>query len=150
MLKTNYSFVIEYYFICIYVKECDCELCDCKIRSLSMCSISCCIRHHVFTSFLPQFDWCEHFFQLLVNYVKVNKTKNLYLITFRTRLTVWILIETSAVELCKIESKDNVMENLYAMFQMGEAVSRLEMFFEIDVLENLANFTKGSCVRVSL
>ena len=84
LLKTNYSFVIEYYFIYIYIyiykyihiKECDCELCDCKIRSLSICSISCCTRQHVFTSFLPQLDWFE-LFQLLVNYVKVNKTQRI-------------------------------------------------------------------------
>ena len=29
-----------------------CESCYCKIRSLSMCSISCCTRSHVFTSFV--------------------------------------------------------------------------------------------------
>ena len=46
----------------------------------------------------------------------------------------------SAVELRKIEEKD-VMEKLYAMFQIREAVSRSQMFVKIGVLNNLANFT---------
>ena len=53
-------------------------------------------------------------------------------------------METSqfAVELCKIEEKDNVMEkNLYVMFQITEVVGRLQMFFKIGVLKNFGNFT---------
>ena len=46
------------------------------------------------------------------------------------------------MKLHKLEEKDNVMENLYAMFHIREAVGRLEMFFKIRVLKNLANFTK--------
>ena len=38
------------------------------------------------------------------------------------------------VELRKIEEKDNVMENSYAMFQIREAVGRSQMFFKIGVL----------------
>ena len=55
----------------------------------------------------------------------------------------------SAVELRKIEEKD-VMEKLYAMFQIREAVGRSQMFVKIGVLNNLANFTWKiqSCVRV--
>ena len=39
-------------------------------------------------------------------------------------------METSefAVELHKTEEKDNVMENLYVLFQIREAVSRSEVF----------------------
>ena len=37
----------------------------------------------------------------------------------------------SAPELREIEEKDNVMENLYAIFQIREAVSRLQMFVNI-------------------
>ena len=50
-------------------------------------------------------------------------------------------METSeyAVEVRKIEEKDNVMENSYAMFQIREAVGRLQMFFKIGVLENLVS-----------
>ena len=33
-----------------------------------------------------------------------------------------------AVELRKIEEKDNVMENLYVLFQIGEAVGCSEVF----------------------
>ena len=63
---------------------------------------------------------------------------------------VWILMETSeyAVELNKVEEKDNVMENSYAIFQIREAVGRSQMsssrsqtFFKIGVLKNVANFT---------
>ena len=46
----------------------------------------------------------------------------------------------SAVELRKIEEKD-VMEKLYAMFQIREAVGRSQMFVKIGVLKNLANYT---------
>ena len=47
-------------------------------------------------------------------------------------------METSefAVELPKIEEKDNVMENLYAVFQIREAVGRTLMIFKIGVLKN--------------
>ena len=50
-------------------------------------------------------------------------------------------METSeyAVEVRKIEEKDNVMENSYAMFQIREAVGRLQMFFKIGVLENFVS-----------
>ena len=50
-------------------------------------------------------------------------------------------METSeyAVEVRKIEEKHNVMENSYAMFQIREAVGRLQMFFKIGVLENLVS-----------
>ena len=41
-----------------------------------------------------------------------------------------------AVEFPKIEEKDNVMENLYAMFQIREAVGRMQMIFKIGVLKN--------------
>ena len=47
----------------------------------------------------------------------------------------------SAVELCKIEEKD-VMENLYAMFQIREAVGHLQMFIKIGALKIFANFTR--------
>ena len=52
-------------------------------------------------------------------------------------------METSefAMELRKIEEKDNAMENWYIMFQIREAVGRSQMFFKIDVLKNFANFT---------
>ena len=57
-------------------------------------------------------------------------TKNVYYNTSKTRLVVWILMEMSefAVELHKTEEKDNVMENLYVLFQIREAVSCLEVF----------------------
>ena len=50
-------------------------------------------------------------------------------------------METSeyAVEVRKIEEKDNVMENSYAMFQIREVVGRLQMFFKIGVLENFVS-----------
>ena len=60
------------------------------------------------------------------------------------------MVETSAVELHKIEEKDNVMENLYAMLQIKEAVGRSQMFFETGALKNLANFTKKNPVLESL
>ena len=41
-----------------------------------------------------------------------------------------------AVEFPKIEEKDNVMENLYAMFQIREAVGCMQMIFKIGVLKN--------------
>ena len=54
-----------------------------------------------------------------------------------------ILMETSesAVELCKIEEKD-VMENLYAMFQIREAVGHSQMFVKINALKIFANFAR--------
>ena len=54
-----------------------------------------------------------------------------------------ILMETSesAVELCKIEEKD-VMENLYAMFQIREAVGHSQMSVKIGALKIFANFTR--------
>ena len=65
-------------------------------------------------------------------------------------------METSefAVELCKTEEKDNVMENLYVLFQIREAVSRSEVFQEVflkfckfhsknPVLESLFDKVKG-------
>ena len=60
------------------------------------------------------------------------------------------MVESSAVELHKIEEKDNVMENSYAMFQIREAVGHLQKFFKIGVLKNLANFTKKNPVLESL
>ena len=54
-------------------------------------------------------------------------------------------METSefAVQLSKIEEKDDAMENSYAVFQIREAISRSQMFFKIEkgVLKNFANFT---------
>ena len=53
-------------------------------------------------------------------------------------------METSefAVELRKIEEKDDVMENSYAISQIREAISRSQMFFKTEkgVLKNFANF----------
>ena len=43
-----------------------------------------------------------------------------------------------AVELRKIEEKDNVIENLYAIFQISEAVGSSQMFFKIGALKNFA------------
>ena len=60
-------------------------------------------------------------------------------------------METSkfAVELRKKEEKDNVMEKLYAMFQIREAVGRSQMFFKIDFLKNFLRISQEkSCVRV--
>ena len=53
-------------------------------------------------------------------------------------------METSefAVELPKIEEKDNVMENWYAIFQIREAVGRSQMFFKLGALKNFANFKR--------
>ena len=53
-------------------------------------------------------------------------------------------METSefAVELPKIEEKDNVMENSYPVFQMREAVGRSQIFLSIGILKNFANFTR--------
>ena len=48
----------------------------------------------------------------------------------------------SAPELREIEEKDNVMENLYAIFQIREAVSRLQMFVKIGAFKNFANFAR--------
>ena len=61
--------------------------------------------------------------------VKLIEYKNLYWYTFRTRLIVRIFMETLefAVELHKIEDKD-IVEWLYAMFQIREAVSCSQMF----------------------
>ena len=39
-----------------------------------------------------------------------------------------------AVELRKIEEKDNVMENSYALFQIREAAGLSQMFFKIVLL----------------
>ena len=72
---------------------------DCKIRSLSILSISCCTRPHVFISLarlekLVQLAWT--FFQSFANDdVKVSKTQKFSAKTdrFRTRLTVWILMQ---------------------------------------------------------
>ena len=47
----------------------------------------------------------------------------------------------SAAELHKIEQKD-VLENLYAMFQIREVVGCLQMFVKIGILKNLSNFTR--------
>ena len=60
-------------------------------------------------------------------------------------------METSefALELRKKEEKDKVMENFYAMFQIREAVGRLQMFFKIGVLKNFLRISQEkSCVRV--
>ena len=46
------------------------------------------------------------------------------------------------MELRKIEDKDKVMVNSYAMFQIRKAVCRSQMFFKIGVLKNFANFTR--------
>ena len=40
--------------------------------------------------------------------------------------------------ICKIEEKDKVMVNSYAMFQIREDDS--QMFFKLGVLKNFANF----------
>ena len=48
----------------------------------------------------------------------------------------------SAVELGEIEEKGNAMGNLYVMFQIREAVSRLQIFVKKDLLKNFANFTR--------
>ena len=47
-----------------------------------------------------------------------------------------LVLNTKNVEFPKIEEKDNVMENLYAMFQIREAVGRMQMIFKIGVLKN--------------
>ena len=60
------------------------------------------------------------------------------------------MVETSAVDLRKIEEKDNAMENSYAMFQIREAVGRSQISFKIGVFKNLANFTKKNPVLESL
>ena len=59
-------------------------------------------------------------------------------------------METSefAVELRKIEEKDNVMENSYAIFQIREAVGRSQMFFKTCVLKNFAIAKENSSVRL--
>ena len=70
----------------------DWKLHNCKIRSLSMPSISCCLKPHVFISFAQlkkkvQLAWT--FFWLLANDdVKVNKTQKISakIDRFRTRL----------------------------------------------------------------
>ena len=45
-----------------------------------------------------------------------------------------------ALELRKIEEKDKVTVNTYAMFQIREAVGRLQMIFKIGFHKNFANF----------
>ena len=81
-----------------------------------MRSVSCCtrLRFYFIRASEKKFNWLELFFQSLANDdVKVNKIKNFYVKTFRTRLIVWILKEILsefAVELRKIKYKDNVME----------------------------------------
>ena len=60
-------------------------------------------------------------------------------------------METSefALELRKKEEKDKVMENCCAMFQIREAVRRLQMFFKIGVLKNSLRISQEkSCIRV--
>ena len=50
------------------------------------------------------------------------------------------------MKLRKIEEKDKAMENLYAMFQIREAVDLSQMFFRIGLIKNFANFTvKHQC-----
>ena len=44
------------------------------------------------------------------------------------------------MELRKVEKKDQVVVNSNAMFQIGEAVARSQMFFKIGVLKIFANF----------
>ena len=60
-------------------------------------------------------------------------------------------METSefAVELRKKEEeKDNVMENLYVIFQIREAVVHSQMFFETGVLKNFLKISQEkSCIR---
>ena len=48
----------------------------------------------------------------------------------------------SGLELGEIEEKGNAMGNLYVMFQIREAVSRLQIFVKKDLLKNFANFTR--------
>ena len=45
------------------------------------------------------------------------------------------------MKLRKIEGKEKVMENSYAMFQIRQAVGLPQMFFKIGLLKNFANFT---------
>ena len=45
------------------------------------------------------------------------------------------------MELRKLEEKDQVMVNLYAIFQIGEAVTCSQMFFKIGVLKSFVSFT---------
>ena len=65
-------------------------------------------------------------------YVKVDKAQR--------------ILETSAsefaVELRKIGERDNVMGNSYAMFGIGEAVGRPQMFIKIGVLKIFADFAR--------
>ena len=55
-------------------------------------------------------------------------------------------METSefTVELRKKEEKDNVMENLYAMFQIRKAVIHSQMFFKTGVLKNFLKVSQSA------
>ena len=63
-------------------------------------------------------------------------------------LIAWILMETSefVVELCKIEEKDNPMENSYVMFQIRESVVRRcsskEVFLKISQISKERSYVR--------
>ena len=52
------------------------------------------------------------------------------------------------MELRKIVEKDKVMVNLYAMFQIKEAVGRSQMFFKIGLLKFSQISQENTCAGV--
>ena len=46
-----------------------------------------------------------------------------------------------ALKLRKVEEKVKVMENLYVMFQIREAIDCSEIFINVGVFKDFANFT---------
>ena len=113
-----------------------------------MCSI---IVAQCHMSLLHLHDWKKvqlawPFFLLLANDdIKINKTWRIFTkvcsepgslseldaINF-TEWNIKIILKI-CFRLCKVKEKDQVMVNLYAMFQIGEAVGPSQMLFKIGV-----------------
>ena len=84
--------------------------------------------------------------------IKVNKTHIISSKIHSEQVIVWVLMETSefAVELCKKEEKDNVMENLFAMFQIRKAVGHSQIYFKTGILKNFLRISQEkSRIRVA-
>ena len=101
----------------------------CEIRPLSMRSIICCTRRHVFTSFarLKKTSTSLNFFQSLANDdVKVNKTQRIsdkIDLELESLSDIWCInftkgnIKRDSRNCCGTKLKRKNMENLHTMFR---------------------------------
>ena len=88
-----------------------------------------------------------NFFQSLANDDdKVNKTQRIST-KIHSELDsfsgFWWKLQNSLWNYVKKEEKDSVMESLYAMFQIREAVGRSQMFFKMGALKIFLRISQG-------